>query len=237
VDVMHFNVHKTFSTPHGGGGPGAGPICVVDDLAPYLPIPRVSKRADEDAASPSYYLDFDHPDSIGKLKAFWGNFLVYVRGYTYLSEYGWQLETLTEMAVFNANYLRVRLNEMLEVEYKGICMHEVAFNDSTLRARGIETLDLAKRLIDYGFHPPTVYFPLNIQGALMVEPTETESLQTLDLFVDALRTIIAEAEANPELVKNAPYNAFRTRLDETRAARNPILTYRQLLASRAETPA
>jgi len=237
VDVMHFNVHKTFSTPHGGGGPGAGPICVVDDLAPYLPIPRVSKRADEDAASPSYYLDFDHPDSVGKLKAFWGNFLVYVRGYTYLSEYGWQLETLTEMAVLNANYLRVRLNEMLEVEYKGICMHEVAFNDSTLRARGIETLDLAKRLIDYGFHPPTVYFPLNIQGALMVEPTETESLQTLDLFVDALRTIIAEAEANPELVKNAPYNAFRTRLDETRAARNPILTYRQLLASRAETPA
>ncbi|AWV89364.1 aminomethyl-transferring glycine dehydrogenase subunit GcvPB [Bradymonas sediminis] len=236
VDVMHFNVHKTFSTPHGGGGPGAGPICVVEDLGEYLPVPRVSKRGEDDAG-PAYYLDFDHPNSVGKLKAFWGNFLVYVRGYTYLSEYGWRLETLTEMAVLNANYLRVKLNDMLDVEYQGVCMHEVAFNDSTLRARGIETLDLAKRLIDYGFHPPTVYFPLNIQGALMVEPTETESRQTLDSFVDALRTIIDEAEAHPELLKKAPYNAFRTRLDETRAARNPILTYKQLVASRAETPA
>lgn len=238
VDVMHFNVHKTFSTPHGGGGPGAGPICVVDDLEAFLPIPRVAKRGEDEIDDDAvYYLDFDQPNSVGKLKAFWGNFLVYVRGFTYLSEYGWELETLTEMAVLNANYLRAKLNKMLDVEFEGICMHEVAFNDSTLKARGVETLDVAKRLIDYGFHPPTVYFPLNIHGALMVEPTETESRQTLDGFVDALRTIIDEAQAHPELLKHAPYNAFRTRLDETRAARKPILTYKQLVAARAEKSA
>jgi glycine dehydrogenase subunit 2 len=237
VDVMHFNVHKTFSTPHGGGGPGAGPICVGDDLAEFLPVPRVARRdaaAVDSGEGPEFYLDFDYPRSVGKLKAFWGNFLVYVRGYTYLAEYGWRLETLTERAVLNANYLRVKLNDILDVEYGGACMHEVAFNDSTLRKRGVETLDVAKRLIDYGFHPPTVYFPLNISGALMVEPTETESRQTLDGFVDTLRTIMDEAEAKPELLKHAPYNAFRTRLDETRAARSPILTYKQLVAARAE---
>lgn len=236
IDVMHFNVHKTFSTPHGGGGPGAGPICVGDDLAEFLPIPRVARRGEEalkNGEGPEYFLDFDHPQSVGKLKAFWGNFLVYVRGYTYLAEYGWRVETLTEMAVLNANYLRVKLNDLLDVEFPGSCMHEVVFNDTTLKARGVETTDVAKRLLDYGFHPPTVYFPLNVPGALMLEPTETESRQTLDHFVDALRTIMEEAAENPELLKNAPYNAFRTRLDETRAARKPILTYRHLQAARA----
>ncbi|MFW5967099.1 MAG: aminomethyl-transferring glycine dehydrogenase subunit GcvPB [Persicimonas sp.] len=231
IDVMHFNVHKTFSTPHGGGGPGAGPICVCDDLEPFLPIPRVERR-DASEKGPEYYLDFDHPQSVGKLKAFWGNFLVYVRGYTYLSEYGHRLEDLTELAVLNANYLRERLDDFLEVAYGGVCMHEVVFSDATLKERGVETVDVAKRLIDYGFHPPTVYFPLNVHGALMVEPTETESRATLDAFVDAMRTILDEAEADPELLKKAPYNAFRTRLDETKAARNPILTYRQLVEAR-----
>ncbi len=231
VDVMHFNVHKTFSTPHGGGGPGAGPICVVDNLEPYLPVPRVARRG-EDEEGPRFYLDFDHPASVGKLKAFWGNFLVYVRGYTYLSEYGWRLENLTELAVLNANYLRVKLNDVLDVGFQGTCMHEVVFNDSTLQERGVQTLDVAKRLIDYGFHPPTVYFPLNVHGALMVEPTETESRATLDAFAETLRTIIREADEQPELLQHAPYNAFRTRLDETGAARNPILTYRQLVEAR-----
>lgn len=231
VDVMHFNVHKTFSTPHGGGGPGAGPICVVDALEPFLPVPRVGRR-DETAEGPEYYLDFDHPQSVGKLKAFWGNFLVYVRGFTYLSEYGHRLEDVTELAVLNANYLRVKLNDLLDVGFAGTCMHEVVFNDNTLKERGVETLDVAKRLIDYGFHPPTVYFPLNVHGALMVEPTETETRATLDAFAKTLEAILGEAAENPELLKDAPYNAFRTRLDETQAARNPILTYRQLVASR-----
>jgi glycine dehydrogenase subunit 2 len=232
VDVMHFNVHKTFSTPHGGGGPGAGPICVGDDLEPFLPVPRVGQR-DDGGDTPEFYLDWNHPQSVGKLKAFWGNFLVYVRGFTYLSEYGHKLEDLTELAVLNANYLRVKLNDVLDVGFEGVCMHEVVFNDHTLQESGVETLDVAKRLIDYGFHPPTVYFPLNVHGAMMVEPTETESRATLDSFVDTLRTILDEAQADPELLKGAPYNAFRTRLDETQAARNPVLTYKQLVAARA----
>lgn len=233
VDVMHFNVHKTFSTPHGGGGPGAGPICVSDDLEPFLPVPRIARNDSEDAAEDErFYLSWEHPQSVGKLKAFWGNFLVYVRGYTYLSEYGHKLEELTEYAVLNANYLRVKLNDVLDVGFEGTCMHEVVFNDNTLQERGVETLDVAKRLIDYGFHPPTVYFPLNIHGALMVEPTETESRATLDAFATTVRTILDEASESPELLKQAPHNAFRTRLDETRAARQPVLTYKQLVASR-----
>ncbi|MFP4598981.1 MAG: aminomethyl-transferring glycine dehydrogenase subunit GcvPB [Persicimonas sp.] len=236
IDVMHFNVHKTFSTPHGGGGPGAGPICVSDALEPFLPVPRVAKRDASEEGS-EFYLDFDHPETVGKLKAFWGNFLVYVRGYTYLAEYGHRLERLSELAVLNANYLRTELNDLLEVGFPAVCMHEVVFSDATLKERGVETLDVAKRLIDYGFHPPTVYFPLNIHGALMVEPTETESRATLDAFVETMRTIMDEAEEQPEMLKDAPYNAFRTRLDETQAARNPILTYKQLVAARKEEAA
>jgi glycine dehydrogenase subunit 2 len=228
VDVMHYNVHKTFSTPHGGGGPGAGPICVCDKLIPFLPVPRVAKTIDE-RGDASFKLDWDHPESIGKVKAFWGNFLVFVRGYTYLREYGSSLNLVSERAVLNANYLRARLNDVLNVAYPGTCMHEVVFDDSSYQ-ENISTLDIAKRLIDYGFHPPTVYFPLNVHGSLMVEPTETEAKLTLDEFAETLRTILLEGQDNPELVKQAPHNAFRTRLDETSAARKPILTYKALKA-------
>ncbi len=230
VDVMHYNVHKTFSTPHGGGGPGAGPICVCDALIPFLPVPRVERRQLDDGAH-DYHLNWDHPHSIGKVKAFWGNFLVFVRAYTYLREYGSGLNEVSELAVLNANYLRVKLNDVLKVAYPGTCMHEVVFDDSTYSDK-VSTLDIAKRLIDYGFHPPTVYFPLNVHGALMVEPTETEARDTLDEFVATLRTILLEAEENPDVLKTAPHNAFRTRLDETAAARKPVLTYAHVNASR-----
>lgn len=228
VDVMHFNVHKTFSTPHGGGGPGGGPICVHADLEPFLPVPRIVHDAEKDM----YCMSWNHEQSIGKVKAFWGNFLVYVRAYAYLREYGSDLPRVSEMAVLNANYMRVKLNDVLNVAYPGLCMHEVVFDDSSFKAGGATTLDIAKRLIDYGFYPPTVYFPLNVSGALMVEPTETETKDGLDEFVKALRTIVAEAKARPELLKGAPYNAFRTRLDETGAARKPVLTYRKYLEGR-----
>jgi glycine dehydrogenase subunit 2 len=226
IDVMHYNVHKTFSTPHGGGGPGGGPICVTGDLLPYLPVPRIARESDAGGRT-RYRLDWDQPHSVGKVKAFWGNFLVYVRAYTYLREYGSDLPEISERAVLNANYLRVKLNDVFKVAYPGTCMHEVVFDDSSFKDTGVTTLDVAKRLIDYGYHPPTTYFPLNVHGALMVEPTETETRAGMDEFVRAMRTIIAEANENPELLKGAPYNAFRTRLDETRAARKPVLTYRQ----------
>lgn len=233
IDVMHYNVHKTFSTPHGGGGPGGGPICVSKDLEPYLPVPRITRDAntDQDGQEPTYRLDWEHDASIGKVKAFWGNFLVYVRAYTYIREYGSDLPQISELAVLNANYLRARLSPVLNVAYPLTCLHEVVFDDSTYKDTGATTLDIAKRLIDYGFHPPTTYFPLNVHGALMVEPTETETRDDLDAFVDTLTTVLAEARENPELLKGAPYNAFRTRLDETRAARKPVLTYRQLIQS------
>jgi glycine dehydrogenase subunit 2 len=226
IDVMHYNVHKTFSTPHGGGGPGGGPICVSADLEPYLPVPRI--RREDSGSKTTYRLDWDAPASVGKVKAFWGNFLVYVRAYTYIREYGSDLPQISELAVLNANYIRARLAPFFNVAYPNACLHEVVFDDSTYKNTGVTTLDFAKRLIDYGFHPPTTYFPLNVQGALMVEPTETESRNELDAFVETMKTILAEAKASPERLKGAPYNAFRTRLDETRAARKPILTYRQL---------
>ena len=233
IDVMHFNVHKTFSTPHGGGGPGGGPICVVERLEPYLPVPRVI--CDEVDGETFYRRDFDgFPESVGKVKAFWGNFLVYVRAYTYLREYGSDLPRISEMAVLNANYVRARLGETFHVAYPGRCMHEVIFDDASYSDLDVTTLDFAKRLIDYGFHPPTMYFPINVSGALMVEPTETESLRAIDEFVRAMEAIHAEAQENPETLKQAPQNAFRTRLDETTAARKPVLTYRQLLKEREE---
>ena len=227
IDVMHFNVHKTFSTPHGGGGPGGGPICVNDDLEPFLPIPRIEKAGED--SDLEFVRNFDdHPQSVGKVKAFWGNFLVYVRAYTYLREYGSDLPKISERAVVNANYLRARLADRYNVSFPGRCMHEVVFDDQSFKELGVSTMDIAKRLIDYGFHPPTIYFPLNVDGALMVEPTETESLRSLDEFVDTMETIYREAEESPELLERAPQNAFRTRLDETTAARKPVLTYRQL---------
>ncbi len=226
IDVMHFNVHKTFSTPHGGGGPGGGPICVGADLEPFLPVPRIEKV--EGKESPRYSRVYDqHPQTLGKVKAFFGNFLVYVRAYAYLREYGSDLPKVSERAVLNANYVRARLGETYHVAYPGRCMHEVVFDDSSYKGLGVSTLDVAKRLIDYGFHPPTTYFPLNVEGALMVEPTETESLQEVKDFIAAMEAIHEEAEANPEFLHEAPKSAFRVRLDETRAARKPVLTYRQ----------
>lgn len=230
IDVMHYNVHKTFSTPHGGGGPGGGPICVSEDLAPYLPVPRIEKEEREEGA---YYRrvfeGFD--ESVGKVKAFFGNFLVYVRAYTYLREYGTDLPCVSERAVLNANYVRVKLGETFNVAYPGRCMHEVVFDQKSFKGFGVSTLDVAKRLIDFGYHPPTVYFPTNVDGALMVEPTETESLQEIDDFIAVMETIHQEAQDQPELLLQAPQNAFRTRLDETRAARKPVLTYQQSLKS------
>ena len=227
IDVMHFNVHKTFSTPHGGGGPGGGPICVSDDLEPFLPIPQIRKTDGDE--QPEFIRDFDgHEKSVGKVKAFWGNFLVYVRAYSYLRQYGSDLPKVSERAVLNANYLRERLGDSYNVAFPGRCMHEVVFDDSSFSELGVSTKDIAKRLIDYGFHPPTVYFPINVDGALMVEPTETESPQSLDEFVETMEAIFQEAEESPEVLKEAPQHAFRTRLDETKAARDPVLTYRQL---------
>ncbi|MBE0618403.1 MAG: aminomethyl-transferring glycine dehydrogenase subunit GcvPB [Proteobacteria bacterium] len=220
ADVMHVNLHKTFSGPHGGGGPGAGPVCVRAHLEPFLPVPRVVRRDDG-----SFAWNEDRPGSIGRVHAFHGNFGVLVRAYAYLRTLGPEgLRRASQLAVLNANYLRVKLRDVLHLPFDRPCMHECVFTDQRQRAHKVTTLDLAKRLIDYGFHPPTVYFPLVVQGALMVEPTETESKDTLDAFVAALRAIAAEAAVNPELLRSAPSRTVVTRLDEVAAARQPCLT-------------
>ncbi|MBN1946239.1 MAG: aminomethyl-transferring glycine dehydrogenase subunit GcvPB [Bradymonadales bacterium] len=222
VDVMHLNLHKTFSTPHGGGGPGAGPICVRRILEPFLPVPRIER--DEEG---HYLATTDRPLSIGRVRSFYGQFLVLVRAYAYIKTCGYAgLRAAAESAVLNANYLRVRLQEHFPIAHDRSCMHECIFSDQQLQAYGVKTLDVAKRLIDYGFHPPTVYFPLIVKGALMIEPTESENRQTLDRFVSAMAAIAREARENPELLHQAPSRAFRRRLDETQANRRPILTYR-----------
>ncbi len=221
VDVMHFNLHKTFATPHGGGGPGSGPVGVGEKLVPFLPIPTVEKRADG-----SYALDQERPKSIGRLRAFLGNYGVMLRAYAYIRELGGEgLKQATEMAVLNANYLRASLRELLHVPFPDRCMHEVIASDHDLKATGVTTLDIAKRLMDYGFHPPTVYFPLVVHGALMIEPTETETPQTLDCFVAALREIVDDARQSPERVKSAPQSTGLGRLNETLAARKPKLRF------------
>jgi glycine dehydrogenase subunit 2 len=229
MDVMHLNLHKTFSTPHGGGGPGAGPCLCTAELEPHLPVPRVvreggDERSGEDAR---YRLDWDGPASIGKVSTFYGNAGILVRAYSYILAMGGDgLREMSETAVLNANDLRHRLSDVLQVSTEAPTLHEVVFSDASLASHGgITTLDLAKRLIDYGFHPPTVYFPLTVHGALMVEPTESEPRAELDRFVDAIHAILAEADADPELVKGAPHLAPRRRLDETRAARQPVLRW------------
>jgi glycine dehydrogenase subunit 2 len=219
ADVMHINLHKTFSTPHGGGGPGAGPVACKAHLEPFLPRPVLVK---EDGG---FRWDHDRPKSIGKVHAFYGNFLVLVRALAYIETMGGEgLKAASQMAVLNANYLRARLKDHLALGFDGPTLHEVVFCDKGL-PNGVTTLDLAKRLIDYGFHPPTVYFPLIVHGAIMVEPTETEPREELDRFVEAVKAILAEAASDPEKVKGAPHEAFRRRLDEVSAARNPVLTY------------
>lgn len=218
IDVMHFNLHKTFSTPHGGGGPGAGMVAANESLAPYLPGPVVVKDGE------AYRLAMP-PKSIGRVKAFYGNFGILVRAYVYLLMMGADgLRRVAENAVLNANYLKSLVEAVYPVPYKRHCMHEFVAKGTV--AEGVHTLDIAKRLIDYGFHPPTIYFPLIVQEALMIEPTETESKETLDLYAEALRKIAAEATSQPELLHDAPHNAPVARLDEVMAARCPVLCYR-----------
>jgi len=228
-DVVHLNLHKTFSTPHGGGGPGCGPIAVRAHLAPFLPDPHV--RHDEQSGR---YVLARPERSIGRLGAFHGNFGVMVRAYAYLRSMGAEgLRQVSEQAVLNANYLLARLRDAYRLPYDRRCMHEVVFSGSRQKARGVRTLDVAKRLIDYGFHPPTIYFPLIVDEALMIEPTESESKETLDAFCEAMLAIAREAEEDPELVRSAPHEAPLRRLDEATAARRPVLRWRREEAGRA----
>ncbi len=222
IDVMHFNLHKTFTTPHGGGGPGSGPVGVTAELAPYLPGPGVVKEDD------GYRLETDNADSVGRLLAFHGNVGIMVRAYAYIRSMGPAgLKQASEMAVLNANYVRARLEGVYDLPYKRRSLHEAVFSDKNLGG-GCHTLDVAKRLIDYGYHPPTIYFPLVVKGAIMIEPTETESQEVLDEFCDAMIAIAGEARDNPELLHQAPVRAKVRRLDETGAARKPKLRWEQL---------
>ena len=218
IDVLHLNLHKTFSTPHGGGGPGAGPICVRKHLEPFLPVPRIIEDNEK------YHLSYDFPLSIGKLHAFYGNTGIIIRAYSYILSLGPELKKVSQLAVLNANYIKEKLKDTLQLAYDRPCMHECVFSDKLQASLKVTTLDMVKRLIDYGFHPPTIYFPLVVPGAIMIEPTETESKEDLDLFVEAFKEIVTEAEEDPERLYNAPYRTKVRRLDETSAARNPRLT-------------
>ena len=219
IDVLHLNLHKTFSTPHGGGGPGSGPVCVVKHLAPFLPVPRVIENAGR------YLLSEDFPESIGKIHAFYGNVGVQIRAYSYiLSMGGKNLKKASQLAVLNANYIKERLKQTFHLPYDRPCMHECVFSDKLQLVHKVTTLDMVKRLMDYGFHPPTIYFPLVVPGALMIEPTETESKEDIDLLIDALKAIAKEAAENPDRLHEAPNTTRRRRLNETAAARKPCLT-------------
>jgi len=221
IDIMQFNLHKTFTTPHGGGGPGCGPVAYKRLLEPYAPVPVIVRASDG-----TYRVERDRPKSIGRVRSFYGNFGMMVRAYTYVREMGAAgLRRASELAVLNANYLRVTLGETWHVAYDRPCMHEVVISDRHLKDTGVTTMDVAKRLIDHGFHPPTVYFPLVVKGAMLVEPTETESKRTLDDFVEAMAAISREAHEDPETVTSAPHCTRLSRLDETRAARNPVLRW------------
>ena len=233
-DIVHFNLHKTFTQPHGGGGPGAGPIAVSDRIEPFLPRPQVVRRDDSsgngDGGEPVYDLDFDRPLSIGRLRGFQGNYGVFVRSYAYILSLGSDgLQEASETAVLNANYLLARLQEdgvgeFLPVAYDRVCMHEFVLSGAPMkRERGLRTLDLAKRLLDHGVHPPTVYFPLLVDEALLVEPTETETKETLDAFADAVAEVLREAAEDPEIARNAPYTTPVRRLDEAAAAKRPVI--------------
>jgi len=224
IDVMHFNLHKTFSTPHGGGGPGSGPVGVKNVLATYLPTPVIQKIDGEDG--PRFTLDHEFPHSIGRLHGNLGNLGMAVRAWAYIRSLGREgLRRCSDMAVLNANYLLARLRESWHVPFDRPVMHEVVFSDRALADTGVTTLDVAKRLIDHGYHPPTIYFPLIVHGALMIEPTESESLEGLDRFVASLEAITREAREDPETVKSAPHHTRHSRLDETRAARKPVLRW------------
>jgi len=222
ADVIQFNLHKTFSTPHGGGGPGAGPVGVKKILEPYLPVPRLVQDGKRYVWSESF------PQSIGRVRSFYGNFGILVRAYAYILALGSDgLTQATRMAVLNANYLRKRLEQTYELAQDEPCMHECVFSDRSFTQAGVKTLDIAKRLLDYGFYAPTIYFPLVVSGALMIEPTETESKETMDEFADALLAIAQEIQDNPTALKDAPLTTPVGRLDETRAARHPVLRWRK----------
>jgi glycine dehydrogenase subunit 2 len=219
VDVQHLNLHKTFSTPHGGGGPGAGPVCVKKHLEPFLPVPRVVEQSGRLALSQ------DYPESIGRLHSFYGNVGVMIKAYSYILTMGAEnLKTASQLAVLNANYVKEMLRGVFHLPYDRPCMHECVFSDKLQREHKVTTLDMVKRLIDYGFHPPTVYFPLVVDGAIMIEPTETESKENIDLFIESLKAIAGEAEREPERLHNAPTRTKARRMDETKAARHPHLT-------------
>jgi glycine dehydrogenase subunit 2 len=221
-DVVHLNLHKTFTGPHGGGGPGSGPVGVKADLIPFLPKPIVTKQ------DGVYKFDYDRPQSIGRVKPFYGNFGINVRAYTYIRTMGPDgLKAVTEYAVLNANYMMRRLAEYYDLPFNRHCKHEFVLSGKRQKKLGVRTLDIAKRLLDFGYHPPTIYFPLNVEEAIMIEPTETESKETLDAFIDAMIQIAKEAEENPEIVQEAPHSTVVGRMDETTAARKPILRYQK----------
>ncbi|MDP4085253.1 MAG: aminomethyl-transferring glycine dehydrogenase subunit GcvPB [Bacillota bacterium] len=221
-DVVHLNLHKTFTGPHGGGGPGSGPVGVKVDLIPFLPKPVIKKAGEE------YVLDYDRPQSIGRVKPYYGNFGINVRAYTYIRSMGPDgLKAVTEYAVLNANYMMRRLAEFYDLPFDRHCKHEFVLSGRRQKKLGVRTLDIAKRLLDFGYHPPTIYFPLNVEECIMIEPTETESKETLDSFVDVMIQIAKEAEENPEIVQEAPHSTVVGRLDETTAARKPILRYQK----------
>lgn len=221
-DVVHLNLHKTFSTPHGGGGPGSGPVGVKQRLAPYLPKPLVAQSADG-----VYQWDWNRPDSIGKVKGFYGNFGVLVRAYTYIRTLGPDgLKRVSEHAVLSANYLMRKLEPAYDLPFDAVCKHEFVLSGRRQKQQGVKTLDIAKRLLDFGIHPPTIYFPLIVEECLMIEPTESESKETLDAFVNIMLQIAEEARDTPEVVTSAPHHTVISRLDEVTAARTPILRYR-----------
>ncbi|MFY4776285.1 aminomethyl-transferring glycine dehydrogenase subunit GcvPB [Metabacillus sp. RGM 3146] len=221
-DVVHLNLHKTFTGPHGGGGPGSGPVGVKADLISYLPKPVLIKENE------NYRFDNNRPDSIGRVKPYYGNFGINVRAYTYIRTMGPDgLKAVTENAVLNANYMMRRLAPYFDLPYDRHCKHEFVLSGKRQKKLGVRTLDIAKRLLDFGYHPPTIYFPLNVEESMMIEPTETESKETLDAFIEAMIQIAKEAEENPEIVQDAPHTTVIKRLDETTAARKPILKYQK----------
>jgi glycine dehydrogenase subunit 2 len=219
-DIVHYNLHKTFSQPHGGGGPGGGPVAVRRDLEPFLPVPAVIRDGDR------FRLDYDRPQTIGKVRGFTGPFGVFVRAYAFIRSYGPALEEMSEVAVLNANYLLARLRDAYDLPYDRLCLHEFVLSARGLkREHGVTALDVAKRLMDFGIHPPTIYFPLVVSEALMIEPTETEPKERLDEFVDAMRRIAVEAAEDPETLRSAPHHRPVRRLDEVRAAKQPVVRY------------
>ncbi|QTD41708.1 aminomethyl-transferring glycine dehydrogenase subunit GcvPB [Sporosarcina sp. Te-1] len=221
-DAVHLNLHKTFTGPHGGGGPGSGPVGVKADLAPFLPKPVLVKEGER------YTFEYDCPQSIGRVKPFYGNFGIYLRAYTYIRSMGPDgLKAVTEYAVLNANYMMRRLEPYFDLPYPQHCKHEFVLSGRRQKKLGVRTLDMAKRLLDFGFHPPTIYFPLNVEEGMMIEPTETESKETLDSFIDAMIQIAKEVEETPEIVQEAPHTTVVNRLDETKAARQPVLRYKK----------